>query len=97
MERRSPSSTDKVERAVAWAMLAVIAALALCACVIAAQSSSIAKPEQLPIPDDIPLVSDYHKQLAQLDGYAVYQRDGVWYVDPNIPPEYLEVKHGTTE
>lgn len=52
------------------------------------QPANIPEPEWLPIPDDIPLVSDYHKQLAQLDGYAVYQWDGVWYVDPNLPEHY---------
>lgn len=88
MARRSLSSTDKAEHVVAWALLAVIAALGACAIVIASQPAEAPAPEWLPIPDDIPLVSDYHKELAQQDGCAVYRWDGVWYVDPNLPPVY---------
>lgn len=72
----------------ALGMVAAYLALALVVCVMCAQPTDMPAPELLPIPDDRPLVSDYHKQLAQLDGYAVYQWNDVWYVDPNLPPVY---------
>lgn len=81
---------NKLKAAAVTATVAAIAILGTPAIVQRAQPASVPEPEQLPIPDDIPLVSDYHKQLAQLDGYAVYQWGGVWYIDPNIPPIYYE-------
>lgn len=79
---------NKLETATGVVLVAVFAILGACTIVIASQPAEAPAPEWLPIPDDIPLVSDYHKELAQQDGCAVYRWDGVWYVDPNLPHEY---------
>lgn len=88
MGNRSQKSRSRLETATALALVVVFALLGVWSVIHWAQPGALPETDWLPIPDDKPLLTDYHKALARQDGIAVYQLDGTWYVDPNVPAEY---------
>lgn len=73
------------------AAAAIVLAAALFALIATSQPVGRSQaPDTLPMPDDIPLMTDQEKEWARESGVGSYRVGDMYYVDWSLPSTYWE-------